>query len=428
MVQFPKNFLWGAASASYQIEGGVHEDGRGESIWDVFSHTPGKIKHGDTGDVAADSYHRWREDIALLKEMGLGAYRFSIAWPRIAPNGGTDWNQAGLDYYSQLVDALLEAGIEPWGTLYHWDLPQTLQAKGGWQNQETVQAYAAYAGKVGERLKGRVTHWFAFNEPQCFINLGCASGEHAPGLRLDDDALSVCWENFRLACSLVVDALHKIDGDNLVGIASTGTVCYPATDSAKDVEAARRLTFALPQGVRTFSHTLALDPLCLEERYTKPDFIGINLYHGTAARMGENGPEEVPYPAGGPRTAIGWPITPEALEWGPRFLAERYKLPIYISENGLSCNDKIFLDGQVHDPQRVDFLARYLESLSRAVADGVNIRGSFHWSLTDNFEWAEGYDQRFGLAYVDYASGKRILKDSGRWYSSVAGSNGHILF
>ncbi|MDE7245175.1 MAG: beta-glucosidase [Oscillospiraceae bacterium] len=428
MAQFPKEFLWGAASASYQIEGGVQEGGRGESIWDVFSHTPGKVKHGDTGDVAADSYHRWREDIALLKEMGLGAYRFSIAWPRIAPKGGTDWNQAGLDYYSELVDALLEAGIEPWVTLYHWDLPQALQAKGGWQNQETVRAYAAYAVKVGEALKSCVKRWFTFNEPQCFINLGCASGEHAPGLHLDDDALAVCWENFHRAHSLAADALHEIDSENLVGIASTGTVCYPATDSAKDVEAARQLTFALPQGVRTFSHTLALDPLCLEERYTKPDFIGINLYNGTAVRMGENGPEEVPYPTGGPRTAIGWPITPEALEWGPRFLAERYKLPIYISENGLSCNDKIFLDGQVHDPQRVDFLARYLESLSRAVADGVNIRGYFHWSLTDNFEWAEGYDQRFGLAYVDYASGKRILKDSGRWYSSIAGSNGHILF
>lgn len=424
MAAFPKEFLWGAASASYQIEGGVREGGRGESIWDVFSHTPGLVKHGDTGDTAADSYHRWRDDIALLKEMGLGAYRFSIAWPRIAPNGDTNWNHLGFDYYDGIIDALLDAGIQPWVTLYHWDLPQALQSRGGWQNRETVRAYAAYAAEVGRHFKGRVAHWLTFNEPQCFLNLGCASGEHAPGLRLDDGALEVCWENFRLAHSLAADALHEIDGENQAGLASTGTVCYPATDAPEDAEAARQLTFALPQGVRTFSHTLALDPLCLEGRFTKPDFIGINLYHGTAARMGEHGPEEVPYPVGGPRTGMGWPITPEALEWGPRFIGERYGLPLVISENGVSCLDKVFLDGQVHDPDRVDFLTRYLRALRRAIAAGTDVRGYFHWSLTDNFEWAEGYSQRFGLAYVDYAAGDRVLKDSGRWYRDIVRTNG----
>lgn len=427
MAHFPQNFVWGAASASYQIEGGVREGGRGESIWDVFSHTPGLVKHGNTGDVAADSFHRWRDDVALLKEMGLSAYRFSIAWPRIAPQGDRTWNSQGFAYYDHLVDALLEAGIEPWVTLYHWDLPQALQNRGGWQNEETVQTYAAYAGQVGRHFQGRVTHWYTFNEPQCFLNLGCASGEHAPGLRLNDGALEVCWENFRLAHSLAADALHEIDGGNLAGIASTGAVFYPASERAEDVEAARRCTFALPQGVRTFSHTLALDPLCLEGRFTKPDFIGMNLYHGAAVRMGAEGPEEIPYPVGGPRTLMGWPVTPEALEWGPRFAAQRYGLPIYISENGVSCPDKLFLDGRVHDPGRIDFLARYLQALDRAIAAGAGVLGYFHWSLTDNFEWAEGYDQRFGLAYVDYATGNRTLKDSGRWYRDVVRSNGGNL-
>lgn len=422
MAYFPKDFLWGAASASYQIEGGVKEGGRGESIWDVFSHTPGKIKNGDTGDVSSDSYHRWQEDIQLAKTMGLGAYRFSIAWPRIAPKGDTAWNQNGFDYYDRIVDALLEAGIEPWVTLYHWDLPQALQVKGGWQNTETAQSFSAYAAQMAQLFKGRVRHWFTFNEPQCFLNLGCGSGEHAPGYQLDTGSLEMCWQNFREAHILATGLLHSIDAENQVGIASTGVACYPASDRAEDIEAARMLMFALPQGVRTFSHTLALDGMA-----EHLDFIGINLYHGVAARMGAHGPEAVPYPVGGPRTAIGWPITPEALEWGQRFIHERYGLPIFISENGLSCRDHFFLDGKVHDLQRIDFLTRYLRALSGAVKAGADVRGYFHWSLTDNFEWAEGYDQRFGLAYVDYATGERTLKDSGAWYADVVRSNGGNL-
>lgn len=389
----------------------------------MFSHTSGKIRNGDTGDVACDSYHRWREDVELVKEMGLGAYRFSIAWPRIAPNGSTDWNQRGFDYYDEIVDALLGAGVQPWITLYHWDLPQALQNKGGWQNEETVRAYTAYAKKVAQHFKGRVTHWFTFNEPQCFIGLGYGGGGHAPGLLLDAQSLDTCWKNFRQAHALAMEALHQIDGANLVGLASTGDVYYPASDRPEDVDAARQLTFSAPRGPYSFSHALALDYLCGGE-----DFLGLNIYNGTAARMAEHGPETVPYPVGGPRTAIGWTITPESLEWGPRFIAERYHLPIYISENGVSCRDKVFLDGQVHDPQRIDFLTRYLQSLSRAIDAGTDVRGYFQWSLIDNFEWAEGYDQRFGLAYVDYATGKRILKDSGRWYACIADSNGINLF
>lgn len=418
-MDFPKRFLWGAASAAYQIEGGVRDGGRGPSIWDTFSHTPGKIKNGDNGDIACDSFHRWQEDVQLAKDMGLGAYRFSMAWPRIAPDGGRSWNSEGFAYYDRLVDALLEAGVEPWVTLYHWDLPQTLQNGGGWQNEETVQSYTAYAGQIGGHFKGRVTHWLTFNEPQCFIGMGCGTGEHAPGLRLNTPELETCWNNFRKAHRLAADLLHQVDPNNQVGLASTGTVYYPESGAPEDIEAARQLTFSLPRGVRTFSHALALDSLA-----DSLDFIGVNLYHGAPARMGKSGPEPVPFSAGFPHTAIDWPVTPEALEWGVRFLHQRYKLPLYVSENGLSCRDWVSLDGKVHDPQRIDFMARYLQALSRGIAAGADVRGYFHWSLTDNFEWAEGYSQRFGLVYVDYATGERIPKDSAVWYRDAICGNG----
>ena len=419
MADFPKGFLWGAASASYQIEGGVNEGGRGRSIWDVFAHTPGRIKNDDTGDVACDSYHRWREDIQLIKDMGLGAYRFSVAWPRIAPKGNTDWNQPGFDYCDGIVNALLEAGIEPWVTLYHWDLPQALEAKGGWQNPETAHVFAAYAEKMAEHFKGRVRRWITLNEPQCFIGVGCGSGEHAPGLTLTGAAYKACWRNARLAHVLAADAIHRADQSSQVGLSSTGNVWYPASDREEDAEAARRLMFAEPQGPGSFLFGMALDGM-----RDKLDFIGINVYHGTAARMGENGPEPVDFPAGYPHTAMDWPVTPEALEWGPRLVYERYGLPVYITENGLSCRDWVSLDGRVHDPQRIDFLTRYLRALSRAIAAGADVRGYFHWSLTDNFEWAEGYSQRFGLVYVDYPTGTRIPKDSAGWYKEVAASGG----
>ena len=420
MAQFPKGFLWGAASASYQIEGGVKEGGRGESVWDAFSHTPGKVKNGDTGDRAADSYHRWREDVQLLKDMGLGAYRFSLAWPRVAPRGDENWNAAGLAYY----DALLDAGIEPWVTLYHWDLPQALQDKGGWQNGDTARAYAAYAAKMGAHFKGRVTRWITFNEPQCFVGLGYGSGEHAPGLRLRAEDQMLCWENMLAAHRLAVRALREIDGENRIGLASCGGVSCPASDSPEDVEAARRHMFPEDGVFRGFSHDSLLDPLCLGEGDGRPDFIGLNIYHGAVGRMGEAGPEEVRHPVGGPRTAMGWPLVPQSLEWGTRFVYERYGLPLYITENGLSCRDWVSLDGKVHDPGRIDFLARYLRALSAGIAAGADVRGYFHWALTDNFEWAEGYDQRFGLVYVDYSTGERIPKDSAAWYRKVAASGG----
>lgn len=426
MAIFPKGFIWGAASASYQIEGGIFEDGRGESVWDAFSHTPDKIRNSDTGDTAADSFHRWQEDVELVKSMGLTAYRFSVAWPRIAPRGDTDWNRKGLAYYDRIVDALLAAGIQPWITLYHWDLPQALQNKGGWQNEDTARAFGLYARKIAEHFKGRVRHWFTINEPQCFIGLGYGSGEHAPGLRLRAEDQLLCWKNMLLGHTLAVQALRETDSANQVGLASCGSICYPASRSEQDIDAARSQMFAQPERFCGFSHHHLLDPLCLEDSAGKPDFIGLNIYHGSCVRMGKAGPEAVSHPVGGPRTAFGWPVTPEAMEWGPRFIHERYGLPVYISENGLSCRDWVALDGKVHDPGRIDFLARYLRALSDAIDAGADVRGYFHWSLTDNFEWAEGYDQRFGLVYIEYATGERIPKDSAQWYADVVRNNGFI--
>lgn len=377
--------------------------------------------------MAADSFHRWRDDVELVKSMGLGAYRFSIAWPRIAPGGDTNWNPAGFELYDALVDALLEAGIQPWVTLYHWDLPQALQNKGGWQNEDTARAFGYYARQVAEHFKGRVAHWFTVNEPQCFIGLGYGSGEHAPGLKLRGPDQLLCWKNMLLGHTLAAQTLREVDASNKVGLASCGRVCYPASDRPENVDAARSGMFARPEGFGGFSHHDLLDPLCLEDNPGKPDFIGLNIYHGTAIRAGEAGPESVPSPVGGPRTAFGWPVTPEALEWGPRFVWERYHRPLYISENGLSCRDWVALDGKVHDPGRIDFLHRYLLALSRAVDAGVDVRGYFQWALTDNFEWAEGYDQRFGLVYVDYDTEARIPKDSAEWYAGVVKSNGGTL-
>ena len=348
----------------------------GPSIWDTFSHTPGKTARGETGDVACDSYHRWREDVQLLADMHLGAYRFSIAWPRIAPTGGTDWNAGGLAYYDKLVDALLEKGIEPYVTLYHWDLPQALEDKGGWQNIDTAKAFAQYAAKLGEHFKGRVRHWFTINEIACIVGMGYGNGLHAPGLQLPLEGQFACWQHVVYAHCLAAQALRAADAANRVGFASTGRLCYPAGGSEADIAAARALTFACPDDDWTFTHQMALDPLCLGRwpqenvgprlaaaiarvpgeitaalRPGKPDMLGLNIYNAAPVRMGAAGPEYVERPTGYPRTAIGWPVEPDSLDWGPYFIAERYGLPLYISENGLSCNDWVSLDGQVHDPR-----------------------------------------------------------------------------
>ena len=395
--------------------------------------------------MACDAYHRYREDIALMASLGIKNYRLSLSWPRILPEGTGAVNQAGLDYYDRVVDCCLGHGITPWVTLYHWDLPAALP--GGWENVDTAHAFARYAALVAAHFRGRVTGYFTLNEPQCSVCLGYESGTHAPGKQLPLPEVFRCWKHLLLANGLAVRAVRAADPRAQVGIASTGDVCYPETQA--DVEGARELCFGGAERWG-FTHHWLLDPICLgrfpatahqalaqaagevtrEEMdviRVDMDHLGINLYHGHAVTTQGGWPElAVKYP-GYPRTALKWPVTPQALRWGPRFLWERYGLPLYITENGQSCNDRIYLDGGVHDPDRIDYLHRYLKELSQACQEGVPVRGYFHWSFTDNFEWSSGYDDRFGLVYVDYPTQRRIPKDSARWYGRTMTDNGASL-
>lgn len=442
MSGFPKAFLWGAASSAYQIEGYSLEDGGGASIWHTFSHTPGKIANDDHGDIACDSYHRYEEDIALLKELGVKAYRFSTSWARIDPNGDGNWNTAGLAYYDRLVDGCIAAGIEPYMTLYHWELPQSLEDQGGWREEKTAYAFGRFAKMMAAHFKGRVKSYFTLNEPQCTTSLGYAQGLHAPGLKLPLEEQFRIHVHQMVAHGLAQRAIKEVDPDAIVGLASTGNLCYPEEETAEYIEAARQATFATAEEFWIFTHQWLLDPVCLgrfpecsgtlleplvktvtteqmQIIHTVPDMLGFNVYNGHAIRPSENGFEYVPKYPGFPRTALKWPVTPEVMDWGMRFLYERYPLPMFITENGLSCNDKVYLDGKVHDLDRIDFLTRYLTCLNRAMESGVDVRGYFHWALTDNFESHSGYSDRFGLVFVDYPTVTRIPKDSFYWYKDV---------
>ena len=445
MSHFPQDFLWGVASSAYQIEGYDLEDGGGASIWRTFSHTPGKIDYGDNGDVAADSYHRYEEDIALIKELGVKAYRFSTSWARIDPAGDGNWNPGGLAYYDKLVNCCLKNGIEPYMTLYHWELPQAVQDRGGWESEETAHAFGRFAGLMAAHFKGRVKYYFTLNEPQCTTSLGYLQGIHAPGLKLELPRVFRVHVNQMMAHGLAQRAIKGADPNAIVGLASTGNLCYPEKETPEDIAAARTATFAVSEENWIFTHHFLLDPICLgrfpdcsgtvleplvalvtQEQmaiiHTVPDMLGYNIYNGHEVRSAGGTIEYVPKYPGFPRTALKWPVTPEVLDWGVRFLQERYGLPGYITENGLSCNDRIYLDGHVHDPDRIDFLARYLSCLSRAVASGADIRGYFHWALTDNMEWHNGYCDRFGLVYVDFPTLRRIPKDSFHWYRKTTQS------
>lgn len=439
---FPKDFLWGAASSAYQIEGYSTADGGGKSIWDTFCHTPGKIAYDDHGDIACDAYHRYAEDIALLKELGAKAYRFSTSWARIDPRADGAWNREGLAYYDRVVDLCLENGIIPYMTLYHWELPQAAEDRGGWRTEETAKAFGRYAGMMAAHFKGRVRHYFTLNEPQCTVSLGHQTGIHAPGLQLDLEGQFNVLVNQLLAHGYAQRAIKTADPEAIVGIASTGRLCYPETEAPENIHAARTATFAVSDGDWTFTHHWLLDPICLgrfpdgpgtrlealakavpSEKmaiiHAVPDILGYNIYNGHAVKVTETGFEYSPRYPGFPRTAMKWPVTPEVLDWGVRFLYERYGIPGYITENGLSCNDRLYLDGKIHDIERVDFLSRYLNALHRSMVGGSDIRGYFQWALTDNFEWNNGYGERFGLVYVDYPTGTRVPKDSFYWYRKV---------
>jgi beta-glucosidase len=450
-MSFPSNFSWGAAASAYQIEGATRADGRGLCVWDMFCRKDGAIFSGHSGDVACGHYHRFRDDVRIMRQMHLQAYRLSISWPRVLPDGTGTVNEKGLAFYDQLIDALLEAGITPWVTLFHWDYPYALYCRGGWLNAKSPEWFAEYAGVVARRLGDRVKHWITLNEPQCFIGLGHREGIQAPGLKLAWMDVLRAMHHALIAHGRAVQALREHCKVNpLIGWSPLASCSYPATSEACDIEAARRRSFSVDSPT-FWPSTLFSDPVCLGHypddalrtfgddfpRFTLAemetirqsiDFYGMNIYQGQRIRAGDDGrPVAIDREPGHAINAYHWPIEPPVLYWGPRFIYERYKTPIFITENGLSCMDWVATDGQVHDPQRIDFTRRYLCELERAIGDGVDVRGYFHWSLMDNFEWADGYRQRFGLVHVDYRTQRRTLKDSAKWYATVIRSNGREI-
>jgi beta-glucosidase len=448
---FPEDFVWGAATAAYQIEGAAHVDGRGDSTWDVFCRRLGAVFEGHSGEIACDHYHRYRDDVGLMRELGLSGYRFSVSWSRVLPDGRSARNQPGLAFYDRLVDELLAAGIQPFCTLFHWDLPQALQQRGGWVNRDIAEWFADYAALLGNTLGDRVKLWVTQNEPQCYIGFGYGSGIHAPGLRLDFSDTLVAAHNSMRAHGKAVAALRGTVAGARIGYVLATQLARPATDSQADLEAARAATFAVRDRTH-WNNAWWTDPLLLgkypedglelfgSEMPAFPgsdwndlkaplDFLGLNIYRADTVRARDGGvPELLPVPPGYPRSGVDWqPMTPDAMYYGLKFFHERYAVPFWITENGLSTRDQIYLDGKVHDPQRIDYMHRALLELRRAMRDGVKVEGYLAWSLLDNFEWADGYKQRFGMVYVDYATQRRIPKDSFHWYKQVIASRGAAL-
>ena len=442
-MSFSQDFLWGAASAAYQIEGAYNEDGKGLGIWDALSE--GHVKHHENGNVACDHYHRYKEDVALMKELGLKSYRFSVSWPRIMPEEGKV-NEKGLRFYQDLVDELDKAGIEPMCTIFHWNLPMWLYEKGGWKFDGISDAFAEYTEIVVKALSDKVTYWMTVNEPATFIGNGYISGTHAP---FENNAES--WEsigkvlpglckNVLLCHGKAVQAIRKFAVKApKIGMALNGNLITPWGNTEEDIAIARESTYT--EQASFFGLNLWTDPMILgqlppmlqsvisedelKEIHQPLDFFGYNCYNSFNYEE-YFGANPAVYP-GLPRTAMGWPITPDALYWAARFIYERYALPILITENGMANIDFVMADGKVHDPQRIEFLKLYLRGLKRAAEEGIPILGYQYWSIMDNFEWADGYDKRFGLIYVDYRTQERILKDSALWYAQTIKENGESL-
>ncbi|WP_263414786.1 GH1 family beta-glucosidase [Terriglobus aquaticus] len=440
---FPPDFVWGSATASYQVEGAVNEDGRGKTIWDTFSHTPGKVHNGDTGDVADDSYHRYPEDIALMKEYGLKGCRFSVAWSRIFPEGRGKPNQKGVDHYKKLVDALLAAGVQPFCTLYHWDLPQALQDKGGWQNKDTAQALADYAGYMAGQLSDRVPQFMTTNEIDTFVYVAYDQAVHAPGIKLSRGELAQVCHHAVLGHGLSVQAIraHAKPGTR-VGLAEDYHACTPLVDTPEGIAAARiamreenaSIMNAIMTGKYTdlYLKTLGADAPKFTDAEMKTinsplDFVGMNCYTATYIRpaQDERGYAVVPMAKSHPHAVSTWLfVAPEALYWGPKLSSEVWGIKtMYITENGCSGADTVMPDGQIYDTDRVAYLRNYLQNLQRGISEGVPVKGYFLWSLLDNFEWAEGYGQRFGITYVDYQTQKRTPKQSALWYKALIARN-----
>jgi beta-glucosidase len=428
----PPGFIWGASTSSYQVEGAAKEDGRGPSIWDTFSYN-GKVANNDSGDVACDHYHRYGEDVALMRALGLDAYRFSVAWPRVLPQGRGTANEAGLSFYDRLIDTLLAAKIEPWLCLYHWDLPQALEDRGGWTVRDIADWFAEYTDLVARRYGDRVKRWATFNEPAVFSLLGYAFGAHAPGLK-DRDALLKVIHNVNRAHGRAVEIIRATVPGASVGAVHNVQPCVPASDSAADREAAQIFgqywngAFPDPQIEGRYPPALADamaslgaadDMSTIKQRI---DWFGLNHYSPIYVQADANsviGAHFGPAPASVQRTAIGWPIEPPAFRDTLLMLTRTYGLPIYVMENGTANNDTIRDNGEVDDSGRIDYLRDYLAAMREAIAAGADVRGYFVWSLLDNFEWNAGYSQRFGIVRVDYDTLKRTPKDSARWYADT---------
>ncbi len=455
---FRNDFAWGAATSPFQIEGTA---GRGLSVWDAFCQRSGAIHGGHTATVACDHLNRFSDDVRLFSECGWNAYRFGISWPRVMPEGTGPVSGAGLDFYDRLADALLEAGITPWVTIFHWDFPLALYRRGGWLNRESAHWMAEYAGIIVERLSDRVRHWFTMNEPQCFIGLGHYRGVHAPGDRLGLGLALEAGHNALRAHGLTVQAIRSHSSTPpLVGWAPSGVVAVPESETPADIAAAESACFDMSPGNPLgrnepnplWANTWWSDPVflgrypedaltrfgaaapCVEpgdmETISQPlDFNGAIVYTGSVVRAGTDAmPEVVELPPGFPKSSLGWPVLPASMFWGPEFLWRRYKCPIVIAESGVALNEWPSMDGAVHDPARTDHINRYLAEFARWRAHGGDARGYFHWSAMDNFEWSEGYKDRFGLIHVDFQTQKRTLKDSARWFAAVIRENGARFF
>ncbi|MBQ9984274.1 MAG: family 1 glycosylhydrolase [Lachnospiraceae bacterium] len=446
---FPKDFMWGAAAASYQIEGAYNEDGKGLNIWDVYSRELNYVRYRETGDVACDHYHRMKEDVAMMKEMGLKVYRFSISWSRVIPNGIGEVNQKGLQFYSDLVDELIQNGIEPMVTLYHWDYPYELHKQGAWMNPDSSDWFLEYTKVIVDSLSDRVQYWGTINEPQCFLGCGYYGASHAPFLKRPTRDLLIIGRNILLSHGKSARYIRQnAKKKPIIGFSPIGPCNIPKDSSKEAIEEAKRLTFSTNGEGFVFSQSYWSDPIFFgkypQELYddfgdlvpeftkeewsfvTEPlDYYGANIYYSNANNNVVGYPEN--WKQGIAHTQVGWVVSPEVLYWSAKFLYERYGKPIFITENGMAEHDWVCLDGKVHDTYRIDYTHRYLKEYKRAGEEGVPLMGYLHWSVMDNFEWALGYNPRFGLVYVDYATQERILKDSAYWYKSVIESNGENL-
>lgn len=437
IIQFPKDFKWGAATASYQIEGATNEDGRGVSIWDTFSKTPGKVHNGDTGDVACDSYHRYEEDVELIHDLGADVYRFSVAWPRIFPNGTGEVNQKGVDYYHKLVDSLLEKGIEPMCTLYHWDLPQALQDKGGWDNRETIEAFVQYADFMFKEFDGKIKKWITVNEPWCSSFLSNYIGEHAPGNQNLQLATDIA-HHILVAHGRAVKQFRDSNIEGEIGYAPNVTWFEPYSTKQQDIEACNRgnawnlewffdpvFKGSYPSFMVDWFKEKGATPTILDgdlEIISQPiDFLGINYYTGNVGRYKENEGlfdlENIDM--GYDKTDIDWFIYPEGFYKVLVKIKDLYgNVPIYITENG-ACYNEEPENGEVADHKRIDYLKTHLTALKRSMDSGVNVKGFLYWSLMDNFEWALGYSMRFGIVHVNYETLERTKKDSYHWFGET---------